>query len=387
MKTMIKKKYRSYNQQKLKILSDRLCDEIDSLLSYFSIEYKTFSKMITMSCPIHGGDNSSALNLYPEGDSYRGNWKCRTHQCEQVFKASIIGFIRGVLSHQEHGWKSDGDTTCSFDDAIKFAEKFVNQNLDEIKIDKKHVEKTNFINTVNYINTTQNKISTNKVTRKQIQKSLAIPSAYFLNRGYSEQILKKYDVGDCVASDKEMSGRAVVPVYDMDYQHMIGCTGRSIYEKCGQCSAFHNLDHKCPQDHELWLMSKWRHSKDFKTNEYLYNFWFAKEYIAKQQYAILVESPGNVWRLEESDVHNAVAVFGSSLSDKQKMLLDISGALSLILLMDNDEAGRKACETIRKKCNKTYNIFNINISKDDIGSMSVSEVKSEILPQIEALKL
>jgi 5S rRNA maturation endonuclease (ribonuclease M5) len=384
---MIKKTYRSYNQQKLKILSDRLCDEIDSLLSYFGIEYKTFSKMITMSCPIHGGDNSSALNLYPDGDSYRGNWKCRSHQCEQVFKSSIIGFIRGVISHQEHGWKSDGDQTCSFDDAIKFAEKFINQNLDDIKIDKKHIEKTNFVNTVNYINTVQNTPSINRVSRKQIQKALSIPSAYFLNRGYSESILKKYDVGDCVASGKEMFGRAVVPVYDMDYQYMIGCTGRSINEKCANCGSFHLADSQCPKDHELWLMSKWRHSKDFKTQECLYNFWFAKEYIAKQQYAILVESPGNVWRLEESGIHNSVAIFGSSMSDRQKILLDISGALSLVLLMDNDDAGRKACENIKKKCQKIYNIFAIDIKHDDIGSMTVEQVKNEIIPQIETLNL
>lgn len=190
-----------------------------------------------------------------------------------------------------------------------------------------------------------------------------------------------------MTSGKEMSDRAVVPVYDMDYKYMIGCTGRSIHEKCATCKSFHNIDDKCPNDNELWLMSKWRHSKDFKTQESLYNFWFAKEYIVKQQFAILVESPGNVWRLEESGIHNSVAVFGSSLSDRQKILLDISGALSLVLIMDNDEAGRKACETIKKKCHKIYNIFTINISGNDIGSMTVDQIKSEILPQIEALNL
>jgi 5S rRNA maturation endonuclease (ribonuclease M5) len=386
MKTM-KKRYRSYNQQQLKVLSDRLCDEIESLLSYFGVEYKVFSKMITMSCPIHGGDNNSALNLYPEGDRYRGNWKCRTHQCEQLFKSSILGFIRGVISHQEHNWTSDGDPTCSFEEALEFAQKFINQNLDDIKIDKKHQEKNNFINTVNYINTSTSSINVNKVSRTQVQKALNIPSKYFINRGYTENILKKYDVGDCIINGKEMYKRAVVPVYDIDNKHMVGCTGRSIHEKCSLCKSYHDDQTTCPNDNELWLSSKWRHSKDFKTQEYLYNFWFAKEYISKQQYVILVESPGNVWRLEESDIHNSVAIFGSSLSDKQKMLLDISGALSVILLMDNDEAGHKAREAIIKKCSKTYNIFTINISKNDVGSMSTEEIKSEIIPQIESFNL
>ena len=256
MKTM-KKKYHSHDQRKLKILSDRVCDEIESLLGFFGIEYKMYSRMITMSCPIHGGDNASAINLYPEGDRYRGNWKCRTHHCEEMFKSSIIGFIRGVLSHQEHGWQKDGDEMVTFDDALKFAQGFVNQNIDDIKIDNKTIEKSNFVNAISYINSNKEKNVSNFIDRIKVQKSLSIPSSYFLNRGYSESILKRYDVGDCMVDAKEMSGRAVVPVYDMDNKHMIGCTGRSLYEKCGNCKSFHNVSKQCPSDNELWLMSKW----------------------------------------------------------------------------------------------------------------------------------
>lgn len=380
----MKKKYRSLDQQKLKILSDKVCENIDSLLDYFNIEFKKCSKMITMSCPIHGGDNTSALNLYPEGEKYRGNWKCRTHHCEEFFKSSIIGFIRGVLSRNEYNWSKDGDEIVSFEESLIFAQNFVNQNIDDIKIDKKNVEKNNFVNTIGYIN---NKISSSKnlISRTKIQKALDIPSKYFLSRGYSEEVLKKYDVGDCISSGKEMSERSVVPVYDMDYKYMSGCTGRSIYEKCSKCSAYHSLNNECPPESYSWLMSKWRHSKNFKTQEYLYNYWFAKEFILKYSYAILVESPGNVWRLEEAGIHNSVAMFGSSLSDKQKMLLDMSGALSLVLIMDNDEAGQKASDNIRKKCNKTYNIHDIKINTADIGEMNIEQIKTEILPKIQEI--
>jgi len=386
MKTMTKKKSVSYNQHKLKLLSDKLCDNIESLLDYFGIEYKRLSKMITMSCPIHGGDNTSALNLYPEGDTYRGNWKCRTHHCEEIFKSSIIGFIRGVLSHNNHNWLKNGDTVSSFDDALIFAQDFIKQNLSDLKIDKKIIEKTSFVNTVNYINTKHNN-NQSRVTKQHIRKSLAIPSSYFLSRGFSEQILNKYDVGDCLTLNKEMSNRAVVPVYDSEYRYMVGCTGRSIHEKCQICSYFHEPGHPCPKDDYAWLMSKWKHNKDFKTQEYLYNYWFAKDFIKKTTCAIIVESPGNVWRLEETGIHNSVAIFGCSLSDKQKMLLDISGALSLVLIMDNDDAGSKAADAIEKKCKKTYNIHHVKISKEDIASMNTEEIKKEILPQIERLCL
>lgn len=84
---MIKKKSRSHSQNELKVLCDALCDNIENVLSSLDLhDYRDNSKMLTMSCPIHGGDNESALNLYYEGDTYRGNWKCRTHQCEKYFK-------------------------------------------------------------------------------------------------------------------------------------------------------------------------------------------------------------------------------------------------------------------------------------------------------------
>jgi 5S rRNA maturation endonuclease (ribonuclease M5) len=385
--TMIMKKTRSssHNQHKLKILSDKICDKIDDLLSYFDLEYKISGKFISMSCPIHGGDNCSAFNLYPEGERYRGNWKCRTHGCEEIFKSSILGFIRGVLSHQDYGWNKSGDKAYSFEEAIAFAEKFLNQRLSDIKVDKKHIEKNNFTNYVSVICETK-KIETEQKklpTRSQIRKLLNIPSAYFINRGYSSEILDKYDVGDCLADNKEMSNRIVVPIYDNSYEHMVGCTGRSLFEKCDTCKHYHNQKNNCPEDSEIWKYSKWRHSTDLKTQNYLYNYWFAQEYIKKSKAVIIVESPGNVWRLEESGINNSVALFGTNLSTHQRMLLDISGAMTLLLAMDNDEAGQKAAQSIITKCNKIYNIYQLKFDKPDIGEMSVEEIKSNIIPQIE----
>lgn len=381
MTLMTKKtKSLSYNQHKLKVLSDRLCDRIEDLLSYFDLEYKVSGKFIQMSCPIHGGDNMSAFNLYPEGEKYRGNWKCRSHGCEEIFKSSILGFIRGVLSHQDHGWSKNGDKTYSFDHAVKFAEKFLNQRLSDISIDKKHIEKTSFSNTVSVISNTVETQNISYVRRQQVRQSLCIPSQYFLDRGYSAEILDKYDVGDCNNSSKEMFNRAVVPIYDPDYKYMTGCSGRSIFDKCSQCNHYHS--ESCPDKDELFKYSKWRHSLNFKSQNNLYNFWFAKDHIKSTKKVIIVESPGNVWKLEEAGIHNAVAIFGTNLSNFQKMLLDSSGAMTLIIAMDNDEPGHKAAESIKSKCHKIYNITKLSINHNDIGEMSVDNIKNEILPQI-----
>lgn len=373
------------DQAKLKIVCDELCDNIDSLLQAFNIDYKKYHRMITMCCPIHGGDNPSAVNLYPDGDSYRGNWKCRTHGCEKFFKGSVIGFIRGIISNQKYGWQKNGDESCSFKEAVEFATGFINKDLKSITISRSDREKKQFTNTVNYLSNDIS-VEASRITRQQICATLQIPAQYYLDRGYSSEILKKYDVGLCDNPSKEMYKRIVVPIYDNDYAYMVGCSGRSIYEKCDKCKSHHDKDSACPDKEFAWKCSKWKHSKDFKSQNYLYNFWFAKKFILKSSTAIIVESPGNVWKLEENGIHNSVGIFGSSLSDRQKILLDSSGAMNLVILTDNDDAGRNAAQQIKSKCQNTYRIFIPKISKPDIGEMNNEEIKNEITDYIESIK-
>jgi 5S rRNA maturation endonuclease (ribonuclease M5) len=383
MKIMTKK-YHSFDQEKLKIVCDELCDNINDLLDSFDLEYRTNHKFIHMSCPIHNGDNFTALNIYPEGERYRGNWVCRTHNCESIFKTSIIGFIRGILSSRKYHWSKLGDQTATFQEALDYATKFLKKDLKSIKISKSDKDKKTFTNIVNYIN---KPIDDNipQVSRNQIINSINIPSDYYIERGYTKDILIKYDIGLCSNPSKPMYNRVVVPIYDNDHKYMIGCTGRSIFEKCSLCKCHHDTKLDCPPDDKRWIYSKWKHNADFKSQNHLYNFWFAKQHILKTSTAIVVESPGNVWKLEENGIHNSVAMFGSSLSDRQKILLDSSGAMNLVILTDNDEAGRKAAEQIKNKCQNTYRIFIPTITKNDVAELTNEEIKQQISQYLESI--
>ena len=384
MTTLMNKKqqFHSNDQAKLKIVCDDLCDHIEELLEHFGLEYTYSGKLVTMSCPIHGGDNKSALNLYPQGDVYRGNWKCRTHGCEKYFKSSIIGLIRGIISNQKYNWIKDGDNSCSFQEAMAFCLQFLNKDLSDIKISNVDRNKKSFSSTIRYINPEVSKETTG-ISRKQIRANLRIPAEYYIKRGYSSEILDKYDIGFCDKPNKEMSNRIVVPIYDHKYKHMVGCSGRSIFEKCAECKSFHNASDPCPDEERARFFSKWKHSSSFQSQNHLYNIWFAKTHILETYTVIIVESPGNVWRLEEAGIHNAVAIFGSSLSDRQKMILDASGAMTIITMMDNDEAGKKASELIRQKCYKTYNVKNIEFPAQDVADLSIDYIQNNILPLIK----
>lgn len=374
---------RSYNQHQLKVICDKLCDNIDNLLLFLNVhELKYNGKMLVGQCPIHEGDNKSAFNLYPEGESYRGNWKCRTHNCEKHFQGSIIGFIRGVLSKQKLGWSKEGDEILSFKDTISFIESFLGNDISKIKISKREIEKKNFTSIVKYISGNTEDANQSRISRQMVRQSLRIPSKYFIDRGFDSQILNDYDVGLCDKPEKEMFNRAVVPIYDYDYKFVVGCSGRSVFSKCDKCSCYHNQTEDCPSAEDKWKYPKWKHNKDFKSQNYLYNLWKAKDHILESNKVILVESPGNVWKLEEAGIHNSVAIFGSSLSDRQKMLLDGSGAMTIIVIMDNDEAGKKAAISIHNKCKHTYNVITVNISKPDIAEMTLDEITKEIKPKL-----
>jgi 5S rRNA maturation endonuclease (ribonuclease M5) len=183
-----------------------------------------------------------------------------------------------------------------------------------------------------------------------------------------------------------MYNRIVVPVYSIDGKVIVGCTGRSIFNSCEKCGQYHISTIQCPSKEDSWKYCKWKHNLGFKSQEHLYNFWFAKDYIQKSKSIILVESPGNVWRLEEAGIHNSVAIFGSSLSDKQKLLIDSSGAMNIILLMDNDDAGQKAVKQITEKCKKIYRIYSPSFEGSDVGELSIEDIRNTLVPKISEIK-
>lgn len=387
------KKYRSYSKEELKKLGDLLCDHIEPLLDLFNIEYRKTPKMIISACPIHGGDNHSAFNIYPYGEDYKGNWKCRTHHCEKIFMPSIIGFVRGLLSHYHHEWTQDEDKVESFNDTMVFIEDFLQREMGYLDKGNISDDCQDFIKLIQHIKPKprpQKELPENTITkiipRNTVRKLLDIPAKYYIDRGYTKEILEKYDIGLCLTKGKEMYGRVVVPIYDDNYTSMIGCSGRSIFNKCESCKCYHNQSYKCPDKNNQWKYCKWKHSSGFKSQACLYNYWFAKEFIKQSGIAILVESPGNVWKLEENGVHNSVAMFGANLSDKQLLLLDEIGTTTIIILTDNDAAGYDAKKNIINKCQKTHRIFSPTISKADVGEMTSEEIQTQIIDYIGKIK-
>jgi 5S rRNA maturation endonuclease (ribonuclease M5) len=377
-------------EEKLNIIS-RLCsDRIEDLLEKLEVDAHISGNKYVGVCPIHGeSDNPLALNIYYDGYDVPGYWKCRTRFCQNKFKPTIIGFTRGRLSSLRMGyhWKKKPDAIFGFPGTIEYLCNFLELDINDIKVDPKEEDRRKFMaECVQTLN--NNKLyvqNESTIHRKKVKKNLIIPSQYFINRGFPANILEKYDIGLARKSKTETQNRIIVPIYNDD-EYLIGYTCRSIFEKCIKCKLFHNPDDNCPStEYERNLCSKWRHV-GFNSEQNLYNYWKAKNFIKNTNTAILVEGPADVWRLEQYDVHNSVAMFGHTLYDAQERLLANAQCMAIIVLTDNDQAGIEGAKEIKRKYGRLYNLYFPNINTKDAGEMNENDITDNVKPFIEAAK-
>lgn len=350
----------SYNIERI---SEKLIDNIEDLLSEFDIEFDNREKHIMFACPVHGGDNKEGSSILK---SDIGNWQCFTNQCHAQYGnssgASIIQFVQAVLK-------------TNFYEALKWCANFVEEDDNEI-IEKPQDDV--YMNLIKYYKPKNSTIELQKYTnRSKFKNILHIPSSYYIKRGYSSEILKKFDVGYCFFEKHPQYHRTVIPFYDESGEYIVGCSGRNIYERCNKCKYYHDQSVRCPiTKEEISRASKWKHSYNFNSDSYLYNYWNAKDHIVKNNTVILVEGVGDVWRFEEAKIYNSVALLGAKFSTNQRLLLERAGVINIILATDNDEAGNNISRIIFNTYKHMFNIVRIKPNKKDVGEMSICDIKN-----------
>jgi 5S rRNA maturation endonuclease (ribonuclease M5) len=367
-----------------------LSAKMDQLLAALGADLTKSRKMYFGRCPVHGGKNVGACNLYPDGESVPGYWRCNTKRCHDTFKKTILGFVRGVLSNQKFGWAKRGDKQVSWNETVDWCCEFLGQKIHEFKVDYGELEKRRFATEVAQF-TRKPEQSMAGLTRDIVRRHLKIPAEYFVKRGWSPEVLDLYDVGlypgrvDEQGKHHPLCDRVAVPIYDAEYRHVVGFTGRSIHERCSLCGRFHGPTEACPNvdDVVAWSRtSKWTNYK-FNKESYLYGYWLAKQAIRDTGVAVIVEGPGDVWQARAADIDMAVGLMGVDLSDEGQIILESSGAMNLIILMDTDKAGVEAKESLKKKLSRTFRLHFPNLSTHDVGETSVEQLKKEIVPLIQ----
>lgn len=341
-------------------ISTTILSDIEDFFKFFEVELRETSNCYIGCCPLHeNSDNNGAFVFYKE----TGIWQCHTHGCHNTFKKTPIGLIRGLLSRNKTGWRKSNDDTFSFPSTIAFVEQFIkNRPKSPINNPKRHAFVARQYKEPVYLNL-------------DIGAYLAehtCPSKYFLDRGYSPEVLRKFLVGDYNGSQWDLQDRVVVPILDDEMEKILAYTARWTYGKCLMCSGYHDKLHKCPDSKKSSNFIKWQHNKGFSKSSLLYNHWNLAG--RKHDEIILVEGPADVWKLEMAGHLNSLGIFGSSLMDRQAQMIRALGPKRVITIMDNDEAGAEAEKECNSKLSGFAEVINIVPEAHDVGEMLVEEI-------------
>lgn len=364
---VINKKNQTSSSYDTDYIASVLYDNIEDVLEHFNIEYTKAGNKLVMPCPVHGGDNPNGFSILLQGV---GNWRCYTHQCHEQHGsprgASLIKLVQCLLSDNKQ--VSFGETLRWLKSYLKLSD----EHLVEASIDSMQ---RSFINLTKFLSNKETK--DNHFIPKDIAiQNLKIPSEYYLKRGFEKTTLEYFCVGDCHNPSKQMYNRAIVPFFDESGKYMVGCSGRSLFDKCIKCSTYHNPQHRCPIDKkEMVNCSKWKHMSGFNAENYYYGLWNSYKYITTTKTAIIVESPGNLWKLYEAGINNTVAALGTKFTEGQRLILEALGVMNIIVAPDNDEAGHKMAKNIVDNYNRFFNILVVDTPHEDFGETPITVIQ------------
>lgn len=347
-------------QARLDCLARLVAGDMESFLAHCGLGGGAMAsscggRTFTGPCPVHGGDNPTAFQIYvnreDEDDDGRLApvvWKCYTSRCHERFGSNVFGLVRGIFS-------------CTFSEALSSLLALCRAgSLKELPAPgPQELELRAFVSQASVMARGSKRPTPLSLSRQEVRARLRVPSLYFQARGFSPDILDRFDAGDCLSHGKPMSGRAVVPVYDDDGRWAVGFTGRSVHPECPSCGLYHDRQRQGCDSARAGPVAdyiKWRHTGDFPKEFCLFAWHLARKEAAKKGRIILVESPANVMRLHEAGFSEACGLFGSSLSDPQKVLLETSGALEIVLALDNDPAGRSGSDAAKRKLRRLFNV-------------------------------
>lgn len=135
-----------------------------------------------------------------------------------------------------------------------------------------------------------------------------------------------------------------------------------------------NLNHT-----NILRWGKWRFPKGFPKNNILYNAHRALPYL--NQGIVVVECPWAVMRLGQAGINNAVALLGTSISPIQAAWL--AKIPDILLMLDGDQAGRKAASTIASILSHRTNVYihslPENMEPEDLTDENLASLADEYL--------
>lgn len=305
---------------------------------------------------------SEFVSLHKAGTNYKG--LCPFHNektpsfvvspAKQIYKCfgcgesgTPVGF---VMKHEQ----------LSFPEAIKWLAKKYNIEIQEKELSPEEMAILKENETIDVLNSFAQKHFANNLAETEEGKIIAQP--YFESRGFSEETIKRFQLGYSVDKRDDLIEAAIKKGYKPELLVNAGLAGEKdnntvfnnkpkFYDRFRNRVIFpiHSLSGKVIAFGGRILgsskeMAKYVNSPEtavYSKSKSLYGIYFAKNEIVRQDKCFLVEGYTDVISMHQAGVTNVVASSGTSLTEDQIRLIH-RFTENITLIFDGDNAGIKA---------------------------------------------
>jgi DNA primase len=281
-------------------------------------------------CPFHG-EKTPSFTVSPS----KGIYKC--FGCGKAGNA--VGFI---MEHEQ----------VSYPEALKYLAKKYQIEIKEKEITPEQIEEKNHRESMMVVTAFAQKYFTSILHNDREGKAIGL--TYFKERGFTNDIIEKFQLGYSPENRTAFAEHAQKHGYQLKYLVDTGLVidknnyrfdrfaGRVIFPihaLSGNTIAFGGRILKAVENTAKYLNSP--ESEIYHKSDVLYGIYFAKREIVKQDKCLLVEGYTDVISFHQAGIENVVASSGTSLTEKQILLVK-RFTENLTILYDGDPAGIKA---------------------------------------------
>ncbi len=173
---------------------------------------------------------------------------------------------------------------------------------------------------------------------------------YLNNRNIDEEMIKKYKIGLSLDKNNHLTQLLISKGYDLNTLNAIGLTNYDkdvytnrimfpLYDLNGRVVAFSGRRYDGIKENK-YVNTKG--TEIFQKGETLYNYHLAREFVRSKNQVIVMEGFMAVIRTKEAGIENVVGLMGTAMTKEQANLIKRLSE-HVILCLDGDEPGRKAC--------------------------------------------
>lgn len=293
-------------------------DIVDIISSYLPLTQK--GKNFFGVCPFHDDTNPS-MSVSREKQIYR------------CFSCGASGNVFSFIMDYEH---------ISFKETLVLLSNKTGIEIKGINIDKK-VSKNDKLYEIYDLAHKYYQNNMNSIYAKEAKE-------YLNSRNITDEMIKEYKIGLSLDKNDHLTKLLLGKGYDLNTLNNIGLSNTDkdiymnrimfpLYDLNGRVVGFSGRRYDGLKDNK-YINTKG--TEIFQKGETLYNYHLAREHVRSKNQVIVMEGFMAVIRSKEIGIKNTVGLMGTAMTKEQANLIKRLSE-NVILCLDGDEPGRKAC--------------------------------------------